>query len=174
MSAALIGLLLALQLGRRTCDAQAAAVQCAFDHNNANVCCGQGGDPAPNLQDPHMCPATLPICDSYKMNHHWGWCVNAASRTPFCEACSATFVHDGTDAGGNDMDPCGPSGCKCSDENSNCVGPHVVGSVGHQSSCCALCAKTPGCLQWVISLNGADPVCWLKVRAMPTQSFVTP
>lgn len=142
----------------------AVARSCAFDYGKSDKpCCGQEGTGAP-ASDPHVCTSALPICTEYVYNHHFGWCANTETGTAFCKDCLESVIAD-KDVAGDDMDPCGPAGCNCASAADKCVGPVESGSEQHHAACCALCAITTGCQQWVVNGGPDAAVCWLKSKA---------
>lgn len=46
---------------------------CAADYGSTSPCCGQGGTA---VQPAYQCPEAHPICTNYRLNQHWGNCVN--------------------------------------------------------------------------------------------------
>ena len=105
----------------------------------------------------------------------------AAALQEVCPECVAEFVM-GEDAGAyKDITVPGCGGpCDCSAASSPCFDAKVgaamkVGSVEHQSACCAMCSQTADCAGWVIasgvsagtSPQDDKPFCWLKNAMTP-------
>ena len=133
---------------------------CACDHGTTALCCGQPGTPCP-ANGPETCSPELPQCTEYVFGKHMGMCATRESGTALCEACVDSYEEGHHPTGDNLRDS------QCSSPEDPCVGPVEVGSAEHKAACCALCAVTPTCDTWIISLSG-PPACYVKKGGGPT------